>query len=360
MRALVGVLGAVLIVLMLLEFFVTFLLPRRVKRDPRIARSAFLMLWRPWRAIARRLPPVAADTMLGFFGPLALLGLITVWTVGIMFGFACVHWASETHLIGEHGRGFFQYLYFSGGSFLSASTGLEPSGAWGHTLLLLEAAAAFAVLFIAIAYLPPLYQAFSTRETAVSQLDPRAGSPPSAGALLLNASRGGTWEELDDYLDEWDSWAAELMETHLAYPTLAYFRSQHVSQNWLSALTTILDTCAFRIAASGMPIPGTAERTLAIGRHALADLAYTLRARTGLAVSERLHDGAFDRLYAMVQQTGVPLAEPSRVKARLDELRSTYEPQAQALGDRLALALPTWLPSEAPRVAEPIHQPRLS
>jgi hypothetical protein len=150
------------------------------------------------------------------------------------------------------------------------------------------------------------------------------------------------------------------MDTHLAYPTLAYFRSQHLSQNWLSALTTILDTCAFRIAASGMPIPGTAERTLAIGRHALADLAYTLRARTGLAVSERLHDGAFDRLYAMVQQTGVPLAEPSRVKARLDELRSTYEPQAQALGDRLALALPTWLPSEAPRVAEPIHQPRLS
>jgi hypothetical protein len=358
MRPLVGVLGALLIMLMLLEFFVTFLLPRRVKRDPRIARRALSLLWRPWRAFAARLHPVAADTVLGFFGPLALLFLIAFWTLGIMLGFSCLHWANGTQLIGEHGRGFFQYLYLSGGSFLSASSGLEPAGSWGHTLLLLEAAAGFAVLFIAIGYMPPLYQAFSAREVAVSQLDPRAGSPPSAGKLLVRSSRGKTWDELDGYLDEWDTWAAELMETHLAYPILAYFRSQHVSQNWLAALTTILDACAFRIAASEQPIPGSAERTLAIGRHALSDLAFMFQARPGPDVGDRLDGESFERLYALVSETGLRIESPDRVRVRLDEGRATYEQHAQALANRLALTLPSWLPDDGPRLTEPVHTPR--
>jgi hypothetical protein len=357
MRVLVGVVGAVLIVLMLLEFFVTFLLPRRVKRDPRVARRALILLWTPWRAIASRLGPVGADTMLGFFAPLALLGLLTFWTIGIMLGFACLHWANHTHLIGEHGTGFFQYLYFSAGSFLSASTGLEAAGAFGHVLLVLEAAAGFAVLFIVIAYLPPLYQAFSVRETAVSQLDPRAGSPPSAGELLVRSARSGSWSDLDRYLDEWNRWAAELMETHLAYPTLAYFRSQHVSQNWLAALTTILDACAFRIAAGAEPIPLSAERTLAIGRHALADLAFVLKAGAEPPGPERLDRDRFDQLYALVRDTDLPLDEPVAVRDRLAAQRATYERHAQTLAQRLALTLPDWLPGDRPRLAEPVHAP---
>jgi hypothetical protein len=357
MHPVVGVLGAVLIVLMLLEFFVTFLLPRRVKRDPRIARRAFVLIWRPWRFGASRLPPAAGDTMLGFFGPLLLLGLLTLWTLGIMLGFACLHWANETRLQGEHGSGFFQYLYFSGGSFLSASTGLEPQGSWGHVLLLLEAAAGFAVLFIVIGYLPPLYQAFSARETAVSQLDPRAGSPPSAGALLASATRGGEWAELDSYLDEWDTWAAELMETHLAYPALAYFRSQHLNQNWLAALTAILDTCAFRIAAADDPQPDSAERTLAIGRHAVADLSYNFRIQVERTATRRLDDPTFEELYRLVEENGVPLADRELLRKRLDELRFTYERRAEGLARRLGLSLPSWVPGQA-TIAEPVHSRR--
>ena len=48
MRVVAGIGGATLIALMLAEFFVTFLLPRRVRRDPRIARGILRLLWRPW------------------------------------------------------------------------------------------------------------------------------------------------------------------------------------------------------------------------------------------------------------------------------------------------------------------------
>src|SRR5947209_17919889 len=95
-----------------------------------------------------------------------------------------------------------------------------------------EAAIGLSFLGAVIGYLPALFQAFSRRETAVSRLDPRAGSPPSAGTLLERSGERGGWTELDEYLREWESWTAELMETHLSYPNLGYFRSQHVDQNW--------------------------------------------------------------------------------------------------------------------------------
>ena len=73
---------------MLSEFFVTFMLPRRVRRDPRIARGLIRLFWRPWRVIARQLSASSADTFLGLFGPLALLSELLTWTVGLILGFA--------------------------------------------------------------------------------------------------------------------------------------------------------------------------------------------------------------------------------------------------------------------------------
>src|SRR6184192_2857318 len=181
MRAVAAVAGVILIALMLAEFFVTFMLPRRVRRDPRIARGLNRALWRPWRAIARRLPPAPADTLLGFFGPLALLSELLTWTVGLILGFALLEWAAV-------GGGFGHGLLFSSGLFLSAE------GASGsttvHVIALFEAA-------IVIGYLPAVYGAFSRREIAVSQLATRAGSPPAAAAILLRATDRERWLALE-------------------------------------------------------------------------------------------------------------------------------------------------------------------
>src|SRR5207244_4933779 len=92
MRVVAGIAGAVLIALMLAEFFVTFLLPRRVRRDPRIARGILRLLWRPWRTVSGLLEPASADTVLGFFGPLALLIQLGTWVIGLMAGFGLLEW----------------------------------------------------------------------------------------------------------------------------------------------------------------------------------------------------------------------------------------------------------------------------
>jgi hypothetical protein len=350
MHVLAGLGGLVLILAMLSEFFVAFLLPRRVKRDPRLARGIYQALWRPWRATAAQLSPATEDTVLGFFGPLALIIELVVWVLGIMVGFALLHWSFGSKLgAGTHTFG--DDLYFSSGAFLSAAVSGTPVGSAAKALSLAEAATGVGVLFIVIGYLPSIYFAFSRREVAVSQLASRAGTPPSALHMLRRISEGERWEQLRDYLGEAEGWVAEMMETHLSYPLLAYYRSQHVNQNWLAALTTIVDTSAAIVAALPEGRPAVAEQTYAIGRHALSDLAHTFRVPA--AEADRLTDDVFHDIWEALESH--PWREEridaETMRRRLDHLRSAYEPNAIGLSIALALPVPGWAPGEGGRRA---------
>jgi len=348
MHVAVGAISLALIALILAEFFVTYLLPRRVKRDPRLARQLYAIAWRPWRAISTRLRPAAADTFLGLFGPLGLIAVLAIWTVGLILAFAGLQWAAGSHLRAGAPVGFGDDLYFSAAAFFSASTGLTPATGLGHAIRVAEAASAFGVLFIVIGYLPSLYQAYSRREVAVSQLDARAGSPPTAEMLLRRSAAHGGWEELDEYLKEWEVWAAELMETHLSYPLLAYFRSQHVHQNWLSALVTIMDTCAFALAASPAEGHDGAAVTYAIGRHALADITFVLKAHPFPPPRDRLPAAELAEVREPLAEAGLDVGDDDAVRDALGDLREGYEPYAQALADKLQLSLPAWRAPDVP------------
>ena len=323
MRILVGVLGGALVVLMLVEIFVAFLLPRRVKRDPKIVRSVFAYAWRPWRRLARALPAQTADTMLGIYGPVGILLNLFLWVLAMMLGYACLQWAGGSHLAGTgpgtHAVGFGNDLFFSAATMASSGTsGLGAHSTFARTVQVIDAASGLAVIAIVIGYLPSLYQAFSRREATVSQLDARAGSPPSAGRLVIRSAQHGGWPALSGYLGGWETWVAELMETHLAYPILAYFRSQHVNQNWLAAMCTVLDTCAFAIAAAPLGTVDSARFTFAIARHAVVDLSYTFHVAPAAPALERLPTQDLQELLRQLAQAGVePDAELAIVKERL-------------------------------------------
>jgi hypothetical protein len=346
MRVVAGIVGVALILVMISEFFVAFLLPRRVRRDPRIARGLSRLLWLPWRALARRLPPTSSDTLLGFFGPFALLFQLVVWTLGIMLGYGLLEWAVV-------GGSFGTRVLSSSGVFLSAEA---PAGSTaGHVIGLLEAATGVGVVFIVIGYLPAVYASFSRRETAVSQLAARAGSPPVAGLILHRAIGRQHWRELERELRDWELWAAELMETHLSYPLLGFYRSQHVNQNWLAALTAMVDVAAFVKATAPEGKVVAADVTYAIGRHALSDLAtqYRLSPRP----ADRLTEEEFDHLYEIVEMATDDAVERGEAMERLAELRSAYEPNAQALAHFLALELPSWVVRE--HLEPSVRQPRV-
>jgi hypothetical protein len=338
MRVVAGIAGVLLIALMLSEFFVTFLLPRRVRRDPRIARTFNRLLWRPWRAAARQMSPSAADTLLGFFGPLALLVNLIVWSLGLLIGYGLLEYAVV-------GSPFWSRFLISSGVFLSAE-GVSGSTAV-HIIELLEAATGLGVLFIVIGYMPSVYSSFSRRETAVSQLATRAGSPPAAATLLHRAAGRERWRDLERDLQAWEEWAAELMETHLSYPLLMWYRSQHVNQNWLAALTAMVDVSAFVKATVADDDVEAADLTFRIGRHALADLALQLHLEP--VPVDRLSDADFEDLFAVVERSAIANVDRATARRRLDRLRREYEPNAQALSDFLVLDLPPWFRHEDER-----------
>jgi hypothetical protein len=349
-RLLIGLVCLVLLAFLLAEFFIVFLLPRRVNRDPAIARGILRTLWIPWRAAAGLLPRAAADTLLGIFGPFGLIAILVLLSAGVVMCFAGLHWAISTKLGGPHRADFGSDLYFSAGAFVSATNPATPTGGAGKALQIFEAATGLGFLAIAIGYLPALFQAFSRRETAVARLDPRAGSPPSPGRLLQRSGQRGGWADLDEYLLEWETWTADLMETHLSYPILGYFRSQHIDQNWLAALTTIVDASAYALAYGPDGSTEAAELTFTIGRHALGDLAYTLSARRlerdpEPRSRERLSRDEQAQLRDRLEGSGLHSeADPEAAAQRLDELRESYEPYAIAISRHLALELPDWLP----------------
>ena len=118
----------------------------------------------------------------------------------------------------------------------------------GRFIAVVEAGIGFGFIAVIIGYLPVLSQAASLREITISLLDARAGSPPTAAEGLSRAARGGPISGIEPFLAEWERWSAQLLESHLSFPVLVYYRSQHDNQSWLAALVAVLDGCALLIA----------------------------------------------------------------------------------------------------------------
>jgi hypothetical protein len=351
--AVVGVLSAVaLIVIVLVDTFEAMILPRRVKHAFRPGRFFYRVAWPLWRS-SGALFPVGKwrQGFLSVFGPLSVFVLFFLWAVGLIVGFALLHWSLDTALVStrDEPHDLSAYLYFSGTTFFTLGYGdLVPIHRWSRTLSVVEAGVGFAFLAVVISFLPVLYQAFSRREITISLLDARAGSPPSAGELLRRASDGGGLASLQPLLLDWERWSAELLESHLSYPVLRYYRSQHDNQSWIAALTTILDTSALLIAVVDGPENYQARLTFAMARHAAVDLSLVSQTPPLPLAGDRLPAPALVAIHQQVSTMHCRVREIEQAKRSLSELQQLYEPFVNALASYFAFSLPDFQPRKAP------------
>jgi hypothetical protein len=346
MRFLSGSIGVILVALALWEAFETIILPRRVTRLLRVASLIYFITWEPWAALARLIRQNRRrEKILAFFGPLSLLLLLAVWAVGILVGFALIHYAAGTTFENQTLTGFWADLYFSGTTFFTLGLGdLSPTTRAGRILAVLQSGVGLGFFAMVISYLPVLYQAFSRREVNISMLDARAGTPPTAGELLRRHREAGDMESLNELLREWERCSADLLESHLSYPVLCYFRSQHDNQSWLAALSTILDTCALvMIGIDGVP-KWQAQLTFKMTRHAIVDLTQVFNTSPLKNDGKRLTPEELTRLRTVLGQCGVVLRHEPGDDETLAELREMYEPYLQVLSEHLLMPLPGWLP----------------
>ena len=349
MRILELIAGIACIVAVLLDAFKTIILPRRVTGRFRITRIFYDLTWKPWVFVASRMRnPRHRETVFGYYGPLSLILLLIVWASGMVVGFGLIFYGLGSPFNDTLQRpGFRTDLYVSGTTIFTLGLGdVIPHSAWSRELTILEAGTGLGFLAVVMGYFPVLYGAFSRREVSIALLDARAGSPPTAAELMRRHAYDGADQALGLLLVEWERWSAELLESHISYPLLCYFRSQHSNQSWLSALTAILDTSALLIAGVRGHEARQAQLTFAMARHAVVDLTQIFSLTPVNDAPDRLPQERFDALYDTLCQSGISVCRDGKSLERLRNLRRLYEGYALALSYHLQMPLPPWIATE--------------
>ncbi len=356
MFILVGLVGLLIILIILQDAFETVILPRRVSRKLRLTRIFYFTTWGLWSLAARKMESQdRRETFLSYYGPLSLILLLALWAVMLVLGFAMLQWSFGSTLNTHGPITFGTDLYMSGTTFFTLGLGdVIPVSGMARFLTVVESGIGFGFLALVIGYLPVIYQSFSRREVGISMMDAHAGSPPSAVELLRRHKSGEVMSELMEHLHTWENWSADILESHLSYPLLIFYRSQHDRESWLATLTTILDVCALLIVGiDGIP-PQSAWFTFAIATHACVDLAQAYTDPEETPPFNRLLPEDFARLREQLAAVGIVLRDEETAEQRLSDLRKQYEPYVMALARRLMMPLPGFLAEEqGPTIGKP-------
>jgi hypothetical protein len=338
--------GVVIVSGVLWEAFETVVLPRRVTRRWRVTRAYYRGTWFPWRGIAHLLTSVKRrESFLSVYGPISLLMLFVLWAATLIVGFGLLYYSASG---GDPTSPSLQTcIYLSGTTLFTLGLGdVTPHTTAERFLAVTESGLGFGFLAMVLSYLPVIYQAFSRRETNIVLLDARAGSPPTAGELLQRHAGQIGLDALQQLLHDWERAAAEILESHISYPVVSYFRSQHNNESWLGALAAILDASALLISGSEGPCARQARLTFAMCRHTVADLAQVFSAAPRGMTAKRLSTSDLQRLRESLANAGLKLRDTPDVDQKLAELRNMYEPYLEALAKYLYVELPPWILSK--------------
>jgi Ion channel len=339
----VALFAVVVLLVVLQDAFEVMLLPRRVHRRVRLTRFYFLIAWAIWCRLASRIQAgVRRERFLSVFGAASMVVLFSLWASALIVAFGSLEWAVQE---AAGASAFREQVYMSGVTFFTLGYGdVVPHSAAARLVTVIEAGTGIGFIAVVIGYLPVLYQLFARREAHVIQLDARAGSPPTATTMLGRHAAGGGLDKLEHLLRDWEIWCSDLLESHLSYPMLVYYRSQHDNQSWLAALTAVMDCCALILTGVEDLQPLQARMTFAMARQVIVEMARSFRiSPSRYTGGDRLPHADFERMEELLVQSGLHWKGGSQAEETLTGLRATYEPLLDGLATALLLPLPAWI-----------------
>lgn len=280
-----GVVAAAEIVLGLLilgttfyDLFQSVVLPRPSIRKVQLARTVVRPLWRVWKWLLNRGSRLdRSEARLAAFAPIALLMLFLIWGLALTTGYALLIDGMDLEFRPPL-QNFLESFYVSASTLVPLSYGdFVPEQGFARLVIVVESITGVVVAALAITLLFELYGAFRSREEAVIALDALAGAPPSAVQLLETAADKSMDGALKETFDEWRRWAAMVLESHLAYPLLVYFRSSHDNEAWINSFGAVMDSAALIMSSTDNPAKGAAKLMFTVGNHLVEDLAWVFR-----------------------------------------------------------------------------------
>jgi hypothetical protein len=366
-----GLTGLLVVLAILFDVFLTVVVPRRAPLTGRLLRVSWYLfpgLWGVWRRIGlRQASADRREAFLGNFGALVVVLLLVAWVSGLVVGYGLLLYALRDQ-IRPQPENLGAALYFAGTALLTLGFGdFVALGGTARLITLAAAAAGLGLFAVVFTLLFTLYGSFQRREVAVVVLEAAAGAPPSGVTLLETYASAGILDQLPQVFRDWQAWAAEVLDSHLAYPVLAYFRSSHDNDSWISSLGAVMDAATLVLTTIDDGPRGWAKLMRAVGGHCIEDLVmyFGLPDEPDVGVERAEFDEARRRL----ERAGFRLQDADQSWANFSRLRLDYAgrinalarhwatPPAQWIGDRSPLRFPrlhTARPSvAAPRLPEP-------
>ncbi len=346
-----GVAGVAVVGLMASDVFQSVIVPRPttlMRPSALVARNG----WRLFGAIGLRFAdPERRESFFAVYAPLLLVALLIFWVVGLTLGFGLIFFSLRTELRPAP-ETFWTAVYYAGTSLLTLGFGdiVALHGA-ARALSLAAAAIGLGTFAIVTAFLFSIFAAFQRREAFIVTLRERTGAPPSGVYLIEHLVELDMLDELSAIFRASESWMADLMETHLAYPVLSYLRSTHDNQSWVGTIGALLDAATVVITTVDVGNLGQARMLSRLGRHLVGDYVqyYKLPDEVTGGGAAGIERDEFNRAYARLGERGLRMRDADTAWAAFAALRGTYAvplnamaqywriPPAQWIGDRSLL-----------------------
>ena len=341
------VLGALIVTSILLDVFQSIVTPRPVGGMLRISRYVLRGAWYACRWISFRMALGSRrDTLLGSFGPFSVIVTLLLWVVLLTVGYGLVLDALRDE-VRPRPPGLGTSIYLAGTSLLTIGFGdYVATQAPARFVTLAAGGTGLGVFALVVTFLFSLFAAFQRREVAVVALESGASAPPSGVTLLETYGYAGIRDDLARVFQRWQEWSAEVLDSHLAFPQLAYFRSSHDNDSWISSLGAVMDAATLVLTTIDDGPSGWAKLARAVGGHCIEDLVLYFRLpdehQTGVEIEE------FREARARLERAGWRLRPEAESWVAFQRLRSEYAGRINALAGYWASPPAQWIGDRSP------------
>lgn len=334
--------GVALLLLVFYDVFQSVVLPRPAVNKLATVRYLLRLQWTVWRWVGERIDNLPRrETWLATFGPIGVITIFLVWGAAIVLGYGLIFQSipDQLHPTPEN---FGTSLYFSAGTLVPLSYGdLIPVGEGARLATIAESATGVVLAALAITLLFSLNESFQRREEQVVTLDAIAGAPPSGVQLLENAAGHGMHEQLIKTFDDWREWAAAVLESHLAYPILIFFRSSHDNEAWVNSFGAVMDAAVLVLSTVEDESAGAAHLVFKVGNHLVEDLSWYFNyQRMEDPIVERMeYEQARERLV----KAGYSVRPLEEAWLKFAQLRARYASPLNQLARQLSIIPAQWI-----------------
>jgi hypothetical protein len=350
-----GGLGALVLLAVFVDVFGTAILPRPM-RTLRVSRLLWAVMWRAWRARARALADEdIREKLFGIYAPFTMLAIVFFWLVFSIIGFGLITYALREGVRPvPHSPA--EAMYAIGVTVLTIGYGdYLPVSPYMRIIAMFAAAAGPGLFAITVTFLFSTLAAFQRREIFVVALDPLMGMPASGVRFLQTHAELGLIDTLPQSMREGRTWIAEILENHLAYPILPYFRSSHRGESWLGTLGALLDAASLMVTVLDDVPSGQARLLLTSGTHLADDLAeyFTLSHQHDHDYSEvGIERAEFEHALCALRESGYSVRPADQAWPLFAAIRKDYAsdlnmlarnwliPPAHWIGDRSLISHP--------------------